>query len=89
MDLPRRNWRSACATGNTARIRKLDCGLIEVGKPCDLVFMDRPQHSAGKDVLQAIGIGDLPGIGMVMIDGMVRIGRSPQHASRRTGFRRS
>ena len=66
----------ACATGNTAKIRKLDCGLIEKGKPCDLVFMDRPQHSAGKDVLQAISIGDLPGIGMVMIDGMVRIGRS-------------
>ncbi len=66
----------ACATGNTAKIRKLDCGLVEKGKPCDLVFMDRPQHSAGKDLLQAIAIGDLPGIGMVMIDGLVRIGRS-------------
>jgi enamidase len=66
----------ACATGNTAKVRKLDCGLIENGRPCDLVFMDKPQHSAGKDVLQAISIGDLPGIGMVMIDGIVRIGRS-------------
>jgi enamidase len=66
----------ACATGNTARQRKLDCGLIEVGRPCDLVFIDKPQHSAGKDVLQAIALGDLPGIGMVVIDGLVRIGRS-------------
>ncbi len=66
----------ACATGNTAKIRKLDCGLVEKGKPCDLVFMDRPQHSAGKDLLQAIAVGDLPGIGMVLIDGIVRIGRS-------------
>jgi enamidase len=66
----------ACATGNTARIRKLDCGLIEPGRPCDLVFIDRAQHSAGKDVLQSIALGDLPGIGMVVIDGIVRIGRS-------------
>jgi enamidase len=66
----------ACATGNTARQRKLDCGLIEAGRPCDLVFIDRAQHTAGKDVLQSIALGDLPGIGMVMIDGIVRIGRS-------------
>ena len=66
----------ACATGNTARQRKLDCGLIEVGRPCDLVFIDRAQHTAGRDVLQSIALGDLPGIGMVMIDGIVRIGRS-------------
>ena len=37
------------ATGNTARLRKLDCGLIEVGRAADFVFMDRAQHSAGKD----------------------------------------
>jgi enamidase len=66
----------ACATGNTARLRKLDCGLIEPGRPCDLVFIDKAQHSAGKDVLQSIALGDLPGIGMVVIDGLVRIARS-------------
>ena len=66
----------ATATGNTARIRKLDCGLIEPGRPADLVFLDKAQHSAGKDVLACIAVGDLPGIGMVVIDGLVRIGRS-------------
>jgi enamidase len=66
----------ATATGNTARIRKLDCGLIEKGKPADLVFLDKAQHSAGKDLLASIALGDLPGIGMVVIDGLVRIGRS-------------
>ena len=66
----------ACATGNTAKIRKLDCGLIEVGRPADLVFLDKAQHSAGRDVLGCIAVGDLPGIGMVVIDGLVRIGRS-------------
>src|SRR5881396_1474765 len=34
------------ATGNTARIRKLNCGLIEVGRDADFVFMDRAQHTA-------------------------------------------
>ena len=66
----------ACATGNTARIRKLDCGLLEPGRPADLLFIDRAQHTAGKDVLKSIEAGDLPGIGMVVIDGVIRITRS-------------
>jgi enamidase len=66
----------ACATGNTARMRKLDCGIIEPGKAGDLVFMDRAQHSDGTDILDSIQKGDLPGIGMVVIDGIVRCGRS-------------
>ncbi len=66
----------ACATGNTAKLRKLDCGLIATGRPADLLFIDRAQHTAGKDVLASIEGGDLPGIGMVVIDGIVRIGRS-------------
>jgi enamidase len=64
------------ATGNTARMRNLDAGLIEPGRPADFVFLDRPQHSAGKHVLHAIELGDIPGIGMVVIDGLVRCGRS-------------
>ncbi len=65
-----------CATGNTARQRGLDCGLIETGKAADFLLMDRAQHSAGVDLLDSIGKGDLPGIGMVIIDGIVRCGRS-------------
>jgi enamidase len=64
------------ATGNTARMRKLDCGLIEVGRVADLVFMDAPQHSAGKNLLESVRLGDLPGIGMTVIDGVVRSERS-------------
>jgi enamidase len=64
------------ATGNTARMRNLDCGLIEPGRSADFVFMDRAQHSAGKDLLESVRLGDIPGIGMVVIDGIVRIGRS-------------
>lgn len=64
------------ATGNTARIRGLNCGLIEVGRAADFVFMDRAQHSAGRTLLESVQLGDIPGIGMVMIDGIVRCGRS-------------
>lgn len=64
------------ATGNTARVRKLDCGLIEEGRAADFVFLDRPQHSAGRDVLEAVRLGDIPGIGMVVIDGNIACGRS-------------
>lgn len=64
------------ATGNTARQRKLDCGLMEVGRAANFVFMDKAQHSAGKHLLDSIQKGDLPGIGMVVIDGVVSVQRS-------------
>jgi len=64
------------ATGNTARMRALDCGLVEVGRAADFVIMDRAQHSAGKTLLESVRLGDLPGISMVIIDGVVRCGRS-------------
>jgi enamidase len=64
------------ATGNTARIRNLNCGLIEVGRAADFVFMDRAQETAGRTLLESVQLGDIPGIGMVMIDGLVRCHRS-------------
>ena len=64
------------ATGNIARMRKLAQGLIEVGRPADFVFMDKAQHSAGRDLLDSVRLGDIPGVGMVMIDGLVRCQRS-------------
>ena len=64
------------ATGNTARIRNLGCGLIEAGRAATFVLMDKAQHSPGKTVLESIQRGDLPGIGMVIIDGVVSAQRS-------------
>ena len=49
------------ATGNTARIRKLDCGLIEPGRAADFVFLDRAQHTAGRTLLESVALGDIPG----------------------------
>jgi enamidase len=57
-------------------MRQLDCGLIEVGRAADFVFLDKAQHSAGRTLLESIQFGDLPGVGMVVIDGIVRCGRS-------------
>ena len=64
------------ATGNTARMRKLSCGLIEVGRAADFVLMDRAQHTAGRTLLESVALGDIPGVGMVIIDGIVRCQRS-------------
>ena len=64
------------ATGNTARIRQLNCGLIEVGRDADFVFLDKAQHAPGASLFESIQRGDLPGVGMVVIDGLVRCGRS-------------
>src|SRR4030095_10205556 len=64
------------ATGNTARIRKLPSGLIEPGRAADFVFLDRAQHTAGRTLLESVAVGDIRGVGMVVIDGIVRCQRS-------------
>ncbi|HXY49057.1 MAG TPA: amidohydrolase family protein [Terriglobales bacterium] len=64
------------ATGNTAKIRKLDGGLVAPGRPATFVLMDKAQHSAGQNLLQSVHLGDLPGIGMVVVEGRVSVERS-------------
>lgn len=59
------------ATGNTARIYKLNRGVIAEGKEADLVVMDSPMGSVGEDALAAIEAGDVPGVGMVLVDGEI------------------
>lgn len=66
----------AMATGNTARVYRLNRGVIEAGKEADLVIMDAPMGSVGEDALSAIEAGDIPGIAGVMIDGQMKIGVS-------------
>jgi len=66
----------ACATGNTARVYKLNRGVIAVGREADVVICDAPTGSVGTDALGALAAGDLPGISMVLIDGRITIGRS-------------
>ncbi|WP_424814820.1 amidohydrolase family protein [Roseococcus sp. YIM B11640] len=66
----------AAAGGNTAHWRNIEAGRIAVGAPADLVFLDAPIGGAGRDAAEAFTSGELPGIGMVMVDGEVRTARS-------------
>jgi enamidase len=64
------------ANGNTSRRRELDTGLIEIGMAADFVLMDQAQHAPGKNILESIQLGNLPGVGMTIIDGKVTSQRS-------------
>lgn len=64
------------ATGNTARQRALDTGMIDKGYSADFVFLDQAQHAPGKTILESIQFGNLPGVGMTIIDGKVTSQRS-------------
>lgn len=66
----------AMATGNTARVHKLDVGVLAPGSVADIVLCDAPVGSSAASALEALAVGDLPGISMVLIDGAVQIGRS-------------
>jgi enamidase len=61
------------ATGNTAKVFGLDTGFVREGLAADLVAMDSPMGSVGKDALQAIAAGDVPGVSMVMVEGKIQV----------------
>ncbi len=60
------------ATGNTKKIFGLSHGMIQVDDDADLQIIDAPMGSAGNDAKAAIECGDIPGIAMVLIDGVVK-----------------
>jgi enamidase len=66
----------AMATGNTARVYGLPVGVVAPGRDADLVVCDAPVGSVARTALDALRSGDLPGVSMVVIDGVPRLGRS-------------
>ena len=66
----------AMATGNNAAVLRRREGVLEQGRPADLVLLFPPLGSASSDPLAAIEHGDIPGIGAVVIDGELRALRS-------------
>jgi enamidase len=67
------------ATGNVGRAHDLDLGIIEEGRPADIVLLHKITGSVSKDALDSFAKGDLPGISYVIIDGVVQVaGRSQQ-----------
>jgi enamidase len=63
----------AMATGNTARAYGLNRGVIAEGREADLVVMDAPMGSVGKDALEAFTVGDIPAVSLVLVDGVVTV----------------
>ncbi len=66
----------AMATGNAARVLHIDEGIVDVGRPADVVLLQEPLGGTQADPLRAIENGDIPGICAVVIDGQVRALRS-------------
>jgi enamidase len=67
------------ATGNVGRAHDLNIGILEEGRPADIVLMHKITGSVARDALDSFAKGDLPGISYVIIDGEIRVaGRSQQ-----------
>jgi enamidase len=66
------------ATGNVGRAHDLNLGILEEGRPADIVLMHKITGSVSRDA-RFFAKGDLPGISYVIIDGVVQVaGRSQQ-----------
>jgi len=61
----------AMATGNTADLYGLKTGKIEIGREADIIIIDNPPGSQGKNALEAIEYGDPFGCTLVMVDGEI------------------
>jgi enamidase len=67
----------AMATGNNARIYRLNTGVIAPGRDGDIVLVDACLGGSQNDALSALNNGDIMGVGAVITDGMPRfVGRS-------------
>ena len=61
------------ASGNTARAHGIETGFVRPGSPADLLLMGPIAGSGGRDALEALSLGDLPGISMVFVDGEILV----------------
>lgn len=64
------------ATGNTARVRKLNRGILDVGREADIVVACGPLGGAQASVLGSLRSGDLPSITAILIDGRLVVRQS-------------
>lgn len=66
----------AAASGNTARARRVEGGVIEVGAVADLVVADAPDGSQAADLCAALEAGDTPAVAAVVVDGEIVVRKS-------------
>ncbi|MCO7632992.1 amidohydrolase family protein [Pseudomonas guariconensis] len=64
------------ATGNTAKIRKLNRGILAIGREADLIVACGPLGGTEPSVLKSLSSGDLPSITSILIDGRLVIRQS-------------
>ena len=66
----------ALASGNNAAVLRREEGVLDVGRPADIVLIQPPLGGTATQALAAIEYGDIPGIAAVIIDGELRALRS-------------
>lgn len=70
-------WAIAAATGNNARVYRLNSGFLKVGKDADVVILDACVGGSKTTALDALKNGDIAAVGAVVTDGVPRfVGRS-------------
>ena len=57
-------------------IRDSNTGIIAVGREADLVFMDAPMGSVANTAVEAFECGDIPGLSIIMVDGVIKAAKS-------------
>ncbi len=68
---------SAAATGNNAKVYRLNGGIIAPGRDADISIVDACLGGSQSDALSALRNGDIPAVGAVVIGGVPRfVGRS-------------
>ena len=67
----------AMATGNNAKVYRLNSGVLAPGRDADIVLVDACLGGSQDDALSALRNGDIMGVGAVITDGVPRfVGRS-------------
>jgi enamidase len=67
----------AMATGNNARVYRLNSGMLAPGRDADVVLVDACLGGSQEDALSALKNGDIMGVGAVISNGVPRfVGRS-------------
>jgi enamidase len=67
----------AAATGNNARVYRLNSGILAPGRAGDVVLIDACAGGSQDDALAALRNGDIPAVAAVFTDGVPRfVGRS-------------
>jgi enamidase len=70
-------WAIAAATGNNAKVYRLNSGFLRAGCDADVVILDACVGGSKKTALDALRNGDIPAVGAVVTDGIPRfVGRS-------------